>query len=32
MVIEIAPIGIESLGWKFYIIWTIFNAIFVPAV
>lgn len=32
MVVEITPIGIESLGWKFYIIWTIFNASFVPIV
>lgn len=32
MVVEITPIGIESLGWKFYIIWTVFNASFVPIV
>ncbi|ATZ53288.1 Bchex4 [Botrytis cinerea B05.10] len=32
MVVEITPIGIESLRWKFYIIWTIFNASFVPIV
>lgn len=29
---EITPIGISSLGWKFYIIWTVFNASFVPIV
>ena len=29
---EITPIGIENLQWKFYIIWTIFNAAFVPIV
>ncbi|MCJ1450454.1 hypothetical protein MMC28_000785 [Mycoblastus sanguinarius] len=32
MVVEITPIGIQSLHWKFYIIWTIFNASFVPIV
>ncbi|KAK4696252.1 hypothetical protein P7C71_g1650, partial [Lecanoromycetidae sp. Uapishka_2] len=32
MVVEITPIGIQSLHWKFYIIWTIFNAAFVPTV
>lgn len=32
MVVEITPIGIESLSWKFYIIWTCFNAAFVPIV
>ncbi|RDW91866.1 putative sugar transporter-1 [Coleophoma crateriformis] len=32
MVVEITPIGIESLQWRFYIIWTVFNAMFVPIV
>ncbi|KAF2098073.1 general substrate transporter [Rhizodiscina lignyota] len=32
MVVEITPIGIDSLQWKFYIIWTVFNAAFVPIV
>lgn len=32
MVVEITPIGIQSLGWRFYIIWTVFNASFVPIV
>jgi len=31
-VVEITPIGIQTLHWKFYIIWTIFNASFVPIV
>ena len=31
-VVEITPIGIQSLHWKFYIIWTLFNASFVPIV
>ncbi|GME25918.1 Sugar transporter [Neofusicoccum parvum] len=32
MVVEITPPGIESLGWQFYIIWTVFNGAFVPIV
>jgi hypothetical protein len=32
MVVEITPIGIEKLGWQFYIIWTVFNASFVSTV
>ncbi|KAL9101385.1 MAG: hypothetical protein Q9163_003343 [Psora crenata] len=32
MVVEITPIGIQNLRWKFYIIWTIFNASFIPIV
>ncbi|KAL0066950.1 hypothetical protein AAF712_005939 [Marasmius tenuissimus] len=32
IVVQITPIGIENLGWKFYIIWAAFNAIFVPLV
>lgn len=31
-VVEITPPGIQSLQWKFYIIWTIFNGAFVPIV
>jgi hypothetical protein len=31
-VVEITPIGIQTLHWKFYIIWTILNASFVPLV
>ena len=30
--VEITPIGIQSLHWKFYIIWTVLNASFVPIV
>ena len=30
--VEITPIGIQSLQWKFYIIWTVLNASFVPIV
>jgi Sugar (and other) transporter len=32
IVVEITPPGIQSLGWKFYIIWTVFNGAFVPIV
>ncbi|KAK5957130.1 hypothetical protein OHC33_001499 [Knufia fluminis] len=32
IVVEITPIGIQSLGWQFYIIWVVFNAAFVPIV
>ncbi|KAF4544207.1 Sugar transporter [Lasiodiplodia theobromae] len=32
MVVEITPPGIASLGWQFYIIWTVFNGAFVPIV
>ena len=32
MVVEITPPGIGSLGWKFYIIWTVFNFSFIPIV
>ncbi|XHG06137.1 hypothetical protein AWENTII_009343 [Aspergillus wentii] len=32
MVVEITPIGIESLKWKFYIIWTVLNFAFVPTI
>ncbi|KIA75576.1 hypothetical protein HK57_00679 [Aspergillus ustus] len=32
MVVEITPVGIQSLGWRFYIIWTVFNLAFVPII
>lgn len=32
MVVEITPPGIESLGWRFYIIWVVFNFSFIPIV
>lgn len=31
-VVEITPPGISSLGWQFYIIWTVFNFSFIPIV
>lgn len=30
MVVEVTPLGIQNLQWQFYIIWTVFNASFVP--
>ncbi|KAJ6132683.1 hypothetical protein N7471_007898 [Penicillium samsonianum] len=32
LVVEITPIGIETLRWKFYIIWTVLNLVFVPTI
>ncbi|KAJ3510847.1 hypothetical protein NLJ89_g4445 [Agrocybe chaxingu] len=32
MVVQITPTGIANLGWRFYIIWAVFNALFVPLV
>ena len=32
MVVEITPIGIQNLGWKFCLIWTVLNAAIVPIV
>ncbi|KAG6820055.1 hypothetical protein H0H93_005987 [Arthromyces matolae] len=32
IVVQITPTGIANLGWKYYLIWMIFNAIFVPLV
>lgn len=30
IVVQITPIGINRLGWRFYLIWMAFNAAFVP--
>lgn len=32
MVVEITPPGIETLHWRFYIIWCVFNFAFIPIV
>ena len=32
LVVEITPPGIDSLAWRFYIIWAVFNTAFVPLV
>ncbi|QKX61809.1 uncharacterized protein TRUGW13939_08965, partial [Talaromyces rugulosus] len=31
-IVEITPIGIQNLGWRFYIVWTVLNAAFVPII
>ncbi|KAJ7472045.1 general substrate transporter [Mycena latifolia] len=32
LIVEITPAGIASLGWRFYLIWMFFNALFIPVV
>ena len=32
VIVEITPIGIQNLRWKFWIIFTIFNAAFLPVI
>ncbi|KAG6906481.1 hypothetical protein DXG01_013720 [Tephrocybe rancida] len=32
IVVQITPTGIATLGWRFYLIWMVFNAAFVPLV
>ncbi|KAF8198267.1 general substrate transporter [Mycena galopus ATCC 62051] len=32
LIVEITPPGIEYFGWRFYLIWMFFNALFVPLV
>ncbi|KAJ6510739.1 general substrate transporter [Mycena sanguinolenta] len=32
LIVEITPPGIAYLGWRFYLIWMFFNALFVPLV
>ncbi|KAJ6552061.1 hypothetical protein DFH09DRAFT_1319456 [Mycena vulgaris] len=32
LIVEITPAGIAALGWRFYLIWMFFNALFVPVV
>jgi len=32
VVVQITPTGIANLGWRFYLIWVVFNAIFVPLI
>ncbi|KAJ5986346.1 general substrate transporter [Penicillium sp. IBT 35674x] len=32
MVVEITPIGIQNLGWRFYIIWVVLNVMIIPTV
>lgn len=30
VIVEITPIGIQSLRWKFWLVWTATNAAFLP--
>ncbi|KAJ5348526.1 uncharacterized protein N7506_001779 [Penicillium brevicompactum] len=32
VIVEITPIGIQNIGWKFWIVWTVFNAAFIPVI
>ncbi|GME45892.1 Sugar/inositol transporter [Neofusicoccum parvum] len=32
VIVEITPIGIQNLGWRFWIVWTVFNAVFLPVI
>lgn len=32
MVVMITPVGIENIGWRFYIIWTVLNCSFLPVI
>ncbi|RDB21956.1 Sugar transporter STL1 [Hypsizygus marmoreus] len=32
VVVQITPAGIANLGWRFYLIWMVFNAVFVPLI
>ncbi|KAH0348253.1 general substrate transporter, partial [Aureobasidium melanogenum] len=32
VIVEITPIGIQNLGWQFWIIFTIFNAVCIPII
>ncbi|KAL3448294.1 general substrate transporter [Aspergillus insuetus] len=32
IVVEITPIGIQNIGWRFWIVWTVFNAACVPII
>lgn len=29
-IVEITPVGIDNIGWKFWIVWTVTNAAFLP--
>lgn len=31
-VVEVTPVGLRTLGWRFYIVWTLTNAAFVPLI
>ncbi|KAK1144437.1 hypothetical protein N8T08_005590 [Aspergillus melleus] len=31
-IVEITPIGIQNIGWRFWIVWTVMNAVFLPTI
>jgi hypothetical protein len=31
-IVEITPIGIQNIGWRFWIVWTVLNAVFLPII
>lgn len=31
-IVEITPIGIQTIGWKLWIVWTVLNALFLPVI
>jgi hypothetical protein len=32
IVVQVTPIGTQNLGWKFWIVWTVANAVFIPTI
>lgn len=32
VIVEITPIGIQNIGWKFWIVFTVFNTAFMPVI
>ncbi|KAJ5081796.1 hypothetical protein NUU61_010060 [Penicillium alfredii] len=32
VIVEITPIAIQNIGWRFWIVWTVFNAAFLPVI
>ncbi|KAI0454822.1 general substrate transporter [Xylaria acuta] len=32
LVVEVTPIGIQNIGWKFYVIWAVVNAVILPII
>ncbi|KAL5050238.1 hypothetical protein BDW71DRAFT_194610 [Aspergillus fruticulosus] len=31
-IVEITPIGIQRIGWRFWVVWTVLNAVFLPVI
>ncbi|KAF7305439.1 Hexose carrier protein [Mycena chlorophos] len=32
LIVEVTPPGIAAMGWRFYLVWMVFNVLFVPVV